>query len=104
MTVKSDLKETSIYVTIASSITGVLMALGYLTPDQAGVFLDAIVAVIGGVITIGSTVFFLYSKMVLKREEVRLQPVVVPQAPASGIVSTMPQDAAPTEPVQMFVR
>ncbi len=64
---KPGVKTTEFYLTIASSIVGLLVTLGYLSPQQGDELVKAIVAIIGGVLTISSVLLYLYGRFKLKQ-------------------------------------
>lgn len=68
---KTGLLSTEFYLTVATSITGVLVLLGYLTPELADQFVEAIVSVIGGLLTIVSTITYIHGRITLKRESMQ---------------------------------
>lgn len=91
--IKSGWVTTEFWGTIGSSIAGILMALGYLTPEQADGFVEALVSVIGGLLTISATVAYIYGRIQLKRDIVQngsqttrvLENVSVSGVPVEGL-------------------
>ncbi len=68
---KSGFKSSEFYVTLAQSITGIFVMLGYLTPQEADGLAQAIVEVIGGLMIIVPTAIYLFGRIALKREQVK---------------------------------
>lgn len=64
---KPGVKTSEFYLTIVSSIVGILVTLGYLTPQQGDDLVKAVVAIIGGVLTISSVLLYLYGRFKLKQ-------------------------------------
>ena len=60
-------KTSEFRLTVANSVVGILVALGYLTPQQGDEFVQAVVAVVGGLMVIVSTTLYLYSRIALKQ-------------------------------------
>lgn len=69
--IKSGFLTSEFFATAASGITGVLIMLGYLTPQQADEFTTAVVAVIGGLTTIVATVVYIVGRVQLKQTQLQ---------------------------------
>lgn len=69
--IKSGFKSTEFYLTLAQSVTGIFVVLGFLTPEQADSFVQALVSVIGGLMVIVPTVVYLYGRIALKKESMQ---------------------------------
>ncbi len=91
---KSGFLTSEFWMALASGVTGVLVMLGYLNPEQADAFVEAIVAVVGGLITVAATVTYIIGRVQLKRQlEVSgSQPSLLleglPDQPQTGAVVT----------------
>ncbi len=66
---KAGFLTSEFWLTIGSAVTGILVMLGYLTPQQADDFTSAVVAVVGGLVTISTTVVYIVGRVQLKREQ-----------------------------------
>lgn len=63
----SSLKSTETYLAFAGVISGVGIAFGFLTSQEGEQILQALGAIIGGVITLGSIVIQIKSRLELKK-------------------------------------
>ncbi len=70
VTIKPGVKSSEFYVTMASSLVGLGVMLGYIPENQADAFVDAVVAVIGGLMVIVPTVVYIASRLRLKQTQV----------------------------------
>ena len=55
-------QTTEFYVTIVASISGILLALGYLDQPSADALVESVKALSGGIITIVSVVAYIWSR------------------------------------------
>ena len=69
--IKTGVLTSEFWLALATTVTGVLVTLGYLSPEQSDEFVRAVVAVMGGLVTITSTIAYLYGRVALKREQIR---------------------------------
>lgn len=93
--VKSGFLSSEFWMSAASGITGILVMLGYLNPQQADGFVEAVVAVVGGLVTISATVVYIVGRVQLKRESMQSgsQTVRLPEG-----IPDLPQTGAYVEP------
>lgn len=63
---KPGILTSEFYLTIANSVAGFAVMLGYLSPQQADEFIQAVVAVLGGLMIIISTIVYVYGRYKLK--------------------------------------
>lgn len=56
------------YLTLLNTLTGLAVTLGYLTPVQADAFQEGLIQMIGGAMVVFSTIAYIYSRTVLKKE------------------------------------
>lgn len=66
---KPGAKTTEFYLALLNNIVGVLVLLGYLTPKQADDFVQAVIAVMGGVLVIISTGVYIWGRVQIKRQQ-----------------------------------
>jgi len=66
--VKPGYQTTEFWMTIATSVTGMLAALGYIEPKQADELIQAVVSVVGGLLTIGSVIVYIRGRIELKKQ------------------------------------
>lgn len=78
---KSGFKTSEFYMTLATSITGILVMMGYLEPQQATELSEAIVSVIGGVMVVVSFSLYIYSRIKAK------QNVAVPSTQVNTVLA-----------------
>lgn len=64
---KSGFKSSEFFVTAVNSIAGGAIMLGYLTPQQADEFVKAVVATVGGILVVVSTVVYIVGRIRLKQ-------------------------------------
>lgn len=64
---KPGYKTSEFWITLLTTVAGILVATGHLTPIQADEFVQAVISVVGGATTIAATVAYLYGRMELKR-------------------------------------
>lgn len=64
--VKAGWKTTEFYVTIATSVSGVLTMLGYLDAQNATDFVNAVQHLAGGVLTMGTVIAYIWSRVKAK--------------------------------------
>lgn len=94
---KTGLLTTEFWITLATSATGIAVVLGYLTPVEADELIKAIAQVIGGLLTIISTVGYIYGRVALKRQELQNSsqnstlPASTPMGPTSEMPEVIPQ-------------
>jgi len=65
-TLKSGIKTSEGWLTVVVAVLGLFTTLGYITPDQASELTTAIPQVIGGIVTIVTTVAYIWSRTKLK--------------------------------------
>lgn len=70
----SGFKSSEFYISLASSITGIAIMLGYITPEQGQhldqqlkVFIDSLEVTFGALLAIVSMVAYIYSRLKLKQ-------------------------------------
>ena len=68
---KSGFLSSEFYLAIGTSITGVLVAIGVLTPTEADEFVKALMSVIGGVLTLTTMIVYINGRIALKREQLQ---------------------------------
>ena len=64
---KAGVKTSEFWVVLANNVVGVLVMLGYLSPDQATEFTQALMSVIGGLVVMVSTIVYIVSRIKLKQ-------------------------------------
>lgn len=69
---KPGYKTTEFYVAIIANVVGILVILGYLTPQQADDFVKAVSSVIAGVVIIASTGIYIWGRVKLKQKSAQL--------------------------------
>lgn len=65
---KSGILTTEFWMAIGTSVTGILVAIGVLTPTEADQFVQALVSVVGGLLTLASMIVYIYGRIKLKSE------------------------------------
>lgn len=80
--IKTGILTSEFWLAFVQGVTGFLVLLGYLTPQQADEFGKAIVSVMGGLITIAGLVTYLYGRVVLKKAAIENG------APIEGVPAT----------------
>ena len=68
---KSGLKSTEFYVTLVSTIVSLLVMAGLVQPTEADQVTELVVQAIGGIVALGSIIAYIYSRTVIKQEEIR---------------------------------
>lgn len=68
-TMKSGWKTSEFWVAILSSVIGIMVVLGWITPEQQGQLSEAITQAIGGLISIIATIAYIFSRAKVKTEE-----------------------------------
>lgn len=66
------IKTSEFYLTIVSSVVGMLVTLGYVTPQEADQLVQAIVTVIGGVLTVVTMGLYIYGRFKLKQQQTKV--------------------------------
>lgn len=90
--IKSGFKSSEFYLTLAQSITGIFVMMGFLSPQEADNFVQALVSVIGGLMIIVPTVVYLYGRIALKKEIV-LNGTQSTTVPTDGMLGDVPVTA-----------
>jgi hypothetical protein len=65
-TIKPGYKTSEFYVTLISSLAGLLMVAGIFTSDQANVFEEALQSIVGGLMTLIPVVEYIRSRIEAK--------------------------------------
>lgn len=87
--IKSGFKSSEFYLTLAQSITGIFVMMGYLSPEQADSFVQSLVSVIGGLMVIVPTVVYLFGRIALKKE-MAINGSQVNRVPVDGMLGDVP--------------
>ena len=95
-TIKSGFKSSEFYLTLAQSITGIFVMLGYLSPEQSDQFVQALVSVIGGLMIVVPTVVYLFGRIALKKETMQISTTVT-TVPADGMLGDSPSTTITTQ-------
>lgn len=88
---KSGFKTSEFYVTVVSAISGLLIMLGYLSPQQADAFVQAVVAVIGGVMVVASTIVYIVGRIKVKQQVVKTS-TLTSSTPISDTIEGLSND------------
>jgi len=89
--IKSGFKSSEFYLTLAQSITGIFVMLGYLSPEQSDQFVQALVSIIGGLMIVVPTVVYLFGRIALKKETMQNGSQVT-TVPTNGLLETTISD------------
>lgn len=95
-TPKTGFLSSEFYLTLAQSITGIFVILGYLTPKQADDFIKAVVSVIGGLMIIVPTVVYLVGRVALKKDAIE-NGTSAPKLPDGGMLGDAPKEVTPPD-------
>lgn len=68
---KPGVKTSEFWIMLVNQIVGVLVMLGYLTPQQAGELNEAVVSVVGGMIIIISFAIYLWGRVQVKSKGIQ---------------------------------
>ena len=90
-TPKTGFLSSEFYLTLAQSITGIFVVLGYLTPQQADDFIKAVVSVIGGLMIIVPTIVYLVGRIALKKDAAK-NGTTSATLPDGGMLGDAPKD------------
>jgi len=66
---KSGILTTEFWMTLGTSITGILVAIGILTPAEADEFVQGLMSVVGGLLTLSVMVVYISGRINLKRDQ-----------------------------------
>lgn len=88
--IKPGILTTEFWLSFGTVVTGILTALGILTPAEADEFVSALMSVMGGVLTLGTLIVYIVGRINLKRAQMKngSQTMTllegIPDAPSSG--------------------
>lgn len=68
-TMKSGWKTSEFWTAILSSLVGIMVVLGWITPEMQSGLSEAIAQAVGGLISIVATVAYIFSRTKVKSEE-----------------------------------
>jgi hypothetical protein len=68
-TMKSGWKTSEFWTAILSSLVGIMVVLGWITPEMQGALSEAIAQAVGGLISIVATVAYIFSRAKVKSED-----------------------------------
>ena len=94
---KPGVKSSEFYLTVVTSLTGLLVSLGYLQPEDADVFASGIISIIGGFMVVVPVAMYTVERLKLKREVLK-QEVIQSGAPTQEI--NYPPTAGPAAPAE----
>lgn len=70
---KIGVKSSEFFVTLGSLIVSLLVMSGLIAPERSSEVQEVIVQAIGGIVALGTIVSYIYSRTVLKQEEMKSQ-------------------------------
>lgn len=91
---KSGFQSSEFYLALINNIVGILVILGYVSPQEADQVGRAVSQVIGGVVVIASTVIYVWGRIKLKQQQSYISTQGAQVTPGTGITGWGDQDAS----------
>ncbi len=92
--VKPGFLTSEFWLTVGTTVSGLLVTFGYLTPEMADDFIQAVVSVVGGVLTVAATVTYIVGRFQLKRA------AMVSGTQPTGLLEGIPDEGSGPKIVQ----
>lgn len=98
--IKPGYKTSEFYLSLTTSIVGLFITLGYLTPQQGDDLVKGITTITGGIAMIVPVIFYIYTRYVIKRDVVSSvkESVFEPTAP---VLPTITPDETEESPLPL---